>query len=280
MTPAARVDHFAARGGLALLRRSWRGPRATRALAIVHGLAEHSERYDAVASWFVQRDFRVFAFDQRGHGESEGPRTHAPSLEVLLDDIERFLATVQRDEPELPLVLLGHSMGGLEVATLLAERRPRVAAAVLSGPALSVGKAPRGRLALARLLSTVAPAFPIPRPVDPEQLSRDPAVVEAYVQDPRIPKRISARLATSLLAAAAVAADKAGQVETPVLIVHGEADQLCLAEGSRRFHAGLRNAGSDVRFYRELRHEVLNEPEREQVMRDIHAWIEKQVPTS
>jgi alpha-beta hydrolase superfamily lysophospholipase len=280
VSPAAQTDHFAAHGGLALLRRSWRGPRSTRVLAIVHGLAEHSERYDAVANWFIQRDFRVYAFDQRGHGESEGPRTHAPSFEVLLDDVERFLATIQREEPELPLVLLGHSMGGLEVATLLAERHPPVAAAILSGPALSVGGAPKGRLAFARLLSTVAPTFPIPRPVQPEHLSRDPAVVDAYVKDPRIPKRISARLATSLLEAAAVAADKAGQVEAPVLIVHGEADQLCLAEGSRRFHAGLRTAGSDVRFYPELRHEVLNEPEREQVMRDIHAWIEKQVPTS
>jgi alpha-beta hydrolase superfamily lysophospholipase len=275
---AETCDHFAARGGLALRRRRTRGSRITRVLVIVHGLAEHSARYAFVARWFAERGYAVYSFDQRGHGESEGPRTHAPSFEILLDDIERLLAEVSRECPGLPVVLLGHSMGGLEVAALLADRRPAVAAAVLSGPALALRGGGRGRILLARLLSAMLPRFPIPRPVDPTQLSRDPAVVEAYRNDPLVPKRMSARLAASLLDAARAVEGKPSRVEVPVLIVHGEQDLVCSVDGSRRFHGGLRPAGSDLVVYPGLRHEVLNEPEREQVLTDIGAWIEKHVP--
>ena len=134
MTVRVAVDAFAAVGGLALRHRRWTSADGERAIAIVHGYAEHSERYDFAARWLADRGYHVHAFDQRGHGESEGPRNHTPSFDCLLDDIERFLARVRDDEGERPLVVFGHSMGGLEVAALLARRHPAVAAGVLSGP--------------------------------------------------------------------------------------------------------------------------------------------------
>ena len=264
---------------MALLHRHWLPERATRTVAIVHGLAEHSARYEHVARWLAARGYSVHAFDQRGHGESEGPRVYTPSFEVLLDDLERFLARVRRAEPSSPLVLLGHSMGGLEVATLLVERRPDVAAAVLSGPALASSQ-PLGAWlgATLRVLASLAPRVKIPSSIDPEGLSRDPDVVAAYMADPLIDKRYSARLVRELLDAIAAIEGRGPEVGVPLLIVHGEADPVCPVEGSRSFAADLRSAGSDLRSYPGLRHEVLNEPEREEVLADIASWLEKHVP--
>ncbi len=280
MSVTLRCGSFRADGGLRLVRRHWRAPDSERILLLVHGLAEHSERYDSVARWLAQRGFSVHALDQRGHGDSEGPRKHAPSFDTFLDDLERFLAIVRDEEPQAPLVLFGHSMGGLIVGALLAQRQPEVAAAVLSAPAL-LPSAPVGSLgvALARLLSGLLPRLRVSTGIDPEALSRDPAVVEAYVSDPRIMGPISLRLGTELLRAASVVRASARAVRVPVLIVHGEADSLCQVEGSRDFHAQLQPEGCELRTYPGLRHEVLNEPEREQVLADIHGWLEKRVAT-
>lgn len=279
MSVRTSSDHFAARGGLALLHRSWRPERPRRTLAIVHGLAEHSARYAHVGMALAERGYAVHAFDQRGHGESEGPRVYTPSFGALLDDLERFLAHVRRAEPDRPLVILGHSMGGLEVATLLVERRPDVAAAVLSGPALAAGSGPGPLLQGAvRVLAALLPRLPIPSSIDPEGLSRDPEVVAAYIADPLVDKRYSARLLRELLGAMRAIEGRGAEVRVPLLIVHGDADPICPADGSRDFAAEVRTPGSELRRYPGLRHEVLNEPEGGQVLDDIASWIEKQVP--
>lgn len=279
MSVPEEADHFAGRGGLALRRRRWSGPRSTRALAIVHGIVEHSGRYRETASYFAERGYSVHAFDQRGHGESEGPRNFAPSFEFLLDDIERFLAGVRRSQPELPLVLLGHSMGGLEVATLLATRSPAVEAAVLSAPALAISESiGRSRVVIGRALARFFPRLRLESGIDPRNLCRDPEVVKAYVEDPLIDTRVSLRLATGLIDAIRDVSDRAAQVEVPVLVLHGESDLVCPITGSRLFHSGLRVPGTELRTYPQLVHEILNEPEREQVLTDIHTWVEKRVP--
>lgn len=280
MSVALDVDHFAGVGGLALRRRRWSGARVDRVIALVHGFAEHSGRYDAVARRLVERGFRVHAFDQRGHGESEGPRNHADRFELLLDDIERFLALVRREEGPRPIVLLGHSMGGLEVIRLLADRRPGVAAAVASGPALAVGKGVSSlRMTLARALSAVTPRLPVPTGLPASGLSRDPEVVRAYEADPLISTVASARLAAELLRAAGSAQACAAKLEIPLLIVHGEADPLCDVQGSREF-ARLAGARVELRTYPGLLHEVLFEPEGPQVLGDVVAWIEQRIPVA
>ncbi len=278
MSAELDVDHFAAAGGLALRRRRWSGERAERVIALVHGFAEHSGRYDGVARRLVARGFRVHGFDQRGHGESEGPRNHVSRFELLLDDIERFLAVVRGEEGARPLLLLGHSMGGLETIRLLADRRPNVAAAVVSGPALALGGGvSRLRLLLARALSRVAPRLRVPTGLPATGLSRDPEVVRAYQTDPLISTAASARLAAELLRATGTAIRAATRIQVPLLIVHGEADPLCDVAGSREF-ARLAGSGVDLRTYPGLLHEVLFEPEGPEVLDDVVAWIERRVP--
>lgn len=234
-----------------------------------------------MARWLNARGYAVHAYDHRGHGESEGPRNHAPSFDTLLDDLERLLGLVRRAHPSgTPLILLGHSMGGLIVSGLLALREPPLAAAVLSGPALRAGMSVgRLRRLAAAGLARIFPRLRFDAGFEPEWLSRDPAVVQAYVADPLISTALSVRLATELLRAAERVRAQAERIRTPLLIVHGEDDRVCSIEGSRELYAALGPALCELRGYPGLRHEVLNEPEAERVLEDIHAWIEKRVGT-
>ncbi len=280
MSVRFRTGSFRTEDSLQLVRRHWAPRESERVLVLVHGLGEHCERYDSVGRWLAQRGFSVHALDLRGHGDSEGPRKHTPSFETFLDDLECFLTLVREEELDAPVVLLGHSMGGLIVGALLAWRQPEVQAAVLSGPLLlpasGVG---RPALALGRLFSRVLPRLRIPSGIDPQGLSRDPAVQQAYMADPRINEPISLRLAAEVVRAAGLVRASARSINVPVLIVHGEDDPLCRVEGSRDFYAQLKPEGCEIRTYPGLRHEVLNEPEREQVLEDIHGWLEKRFAT-
>ena len=267
---------FLARDGLSLVRYRWAPAAPTRSIAIVHGLAEHSERYAPLARWLAGRGSAVHAFDQRGHGASGGPRNHAPSFSLLLDDVEQFLGEVRSEER--PIVLIGHSMGGLEVARLLEECGPDVAGAVLSGPALLGPPGSGTKAALARALSTIVPRLPIPNPVDPTGLSRDPEVVRAYRRDPRIHARITARLADELFRAMPPAIDEAERISVPVLVLHGEADPICPVEGSRRFFSRLRAPDCELRAFPGMLHEIFNEIGRETVYEEMHEWICSRAP--
>lgn len=273
MTPERGCERFSGRD-VALLHRWWRPEAPTRRLVVVHGLAEHSERYDYPARRLAERGCAVHALDLRGHGESEGPRAYAPGFDWLLDDLEHFLARVESADPSGPLVLLGHSMGGLLVGSLLARRLPAVRAAVLSAPPLAPSL-PVLKRALIHILGLLAPRLAVPGSIDPEGLSSDPDVVRAYVEDERIPKRYSARLLRELLAAVRWLEPRAAAIEVPVLLVHGEADPICPAQASERFARGLRAEGSQLLVYPGMRHEVLNEPERDRVIDDIAEWLEK-----
>lgn len=268
--------YFSAADGVRLFRRAWMPPTPRMALAIVHGFAEHSGRYDHVGAWFSTRDFAVHAYDQRGHGRSDGARGHIESFRQLLDDLETFLDVVRREHPELPVVLLGHSMGGLVTASLLAERKPDLLGAIVIGPPLEFGSGvSRMRLRMARTLRRIAPLMRLRAGLDPSDLSRDPEVVKAYAGDPLVFRRASASLAAELLDAVGRVGDAGAHVQIPVLMLHGEADRICPPRGTRNFHSQLRGNGHRLRMYPKLRHEILNEPEQEQVFEDVLAWIEE-----
>jgi alpha-beta hydrolase superfamily lysophospholipase len=228
-----------------------------------------------MALWFARRGFAVHAYDHRGHGRSEGVRCHVEQFDDFLDDLAAVLDAVRSDHPELPITLVGHSMGGLVTLAFLAARRPRVASAVTSGPALALGAVSPLRIALARALRRLLPRLALGSGLDLEGLSRDPEVVRRYLADPLIVRTMTASLGAELLAAAPGTLARAGDVEVPLLMLHGEEDPLCSVEGSRTFHAGLRVPGSALRTYPKLRHEIFNEPEREAVWQDVLDWLEE-----
>ncbi len=274
--PAVRrtESHFRGARGHSLLRRAWLPGEPERILLVVHGYGEHSGRYEPLGTWFAERRCAVHAFDQQGHGRSEGPRCHVRRFGDFLDDVAVLQAQVSAEHPGTPLFLVGHSMGGLIVAACACERRPDVAGAVLSGPALALSRGvPRGRILAARLLRWIVPRLSVPAGIDPQGLSRDPEVVRAYVDDPLVHDRMTLSLAAELFAAVGRTAARAGDVRIPVLLLHGGADTLCDPDGSRAFRAGLASEGCELRVYPELRHEIFNEPEREAVFEDLLRWL-------
>ncbi len=260
-----------------IFRRAWLPEEAERVLLLVHGYAEHSGRYEGLGTWFAERACAVHAYDHFGHGRSSGPRAHVEEFDDFLDDLQAVLDRVRVEHPGVPVTLVGHSMGGLVTTAFLVERRPAISSAVTSGAALSLGPGlSKARVVAAKLLRWVVPRLSMGSGLDTAGLSRDPEVVRAYLEDPLVFRTMTASLAAALLEAIPRTASQAAEVRVPLLMLHGEDDPLCLVEGSRSFSAGLESPGSELRVYPKLRHEIFNEPEREQVYRDLLDWLERE----
>ena len=260
---------------------AWLPPEPVRALILVHGYAEHAGRYEEMALHFASHGYAVHAYDQAGHGRTPGPRGHVDRFERLLDELAHFAERVGSEHPGLPIVLAGHSMGGLVTAATAAFRHPSVDRIVLSGALLdldAIGSSNRSlRLFAARLLSFCLPRFGLSTGLDANGLSRDPEVVRRYLEDPLVKDRMSARFAAGLFTAVGRMGEAAGRIERPILILHGEADPICSVKGSRRFHAGLAPEiarRSRLSVYPSLRHEIWNEPERVEIWQEMIAWVE------
>jgi alpha-beta hydrolase superfamily lysophospholipase len=267
---------FAAPDGLTLFRRAWLPDEVSRVLLVVHGFGEHSGRYDELGAWFAARGCAVHALDHRGHGRSGGPRTHVDRFGELLDDLAAFHALVREEHPAAPITLLAHSMGGLIALSYLAERRPSVSGAIVSGPALAPDRAvPATRIWLARALRRVAPKLALAAGLDLTGLSRDEEVLRRYLADPLVVRTMTTSLGSELLAAGVSLRARASAIATPVLLMHGKQDTLCPVAATEEFSTQLKAAGCALRVYPELRHEIFNEPEREQVFADAWRWIEE-----
>lgn len=276
--PAIRrsESHLAVAGGRALFRRCWIPPQPERVVVLVHGYAEHSGRYEAMGAWLAERGCAVHAYDQQGHGRSDGARGFARDFCDLLDDLDAMLDAAKAEQPELPAFVVGHSMGGLVAAAWAVERGEGATGVVTSGAALSLGAVmSRTRLLLLRTFRRVMPRQTIPQPIAADALSRDPEVGRAYAADPLVFQRITLSLAAEMFDAATRTLARAGEVRLPMLLLHGEDDPLCAVQGSRVFFEQLTTSGSELKIYPGLRHEIFNEPEKEQVFADLLDWLRK-----
>lgn len=292
-----REDVLASRDGLALPTRAWLpdDPAAERAaLVLVHGLGEHVGRYGALAARLAAEGYAVHGYDQRGHGRAEGPRAQVDRFDQLVDDLGDVAARVRAAHPGRPLVVFGHSLGG--VVALRAVQAGAVApdALVLSSPALNVGGGVPGWLQA--LLTRLAGPFPdLPtRPVDVTALSRDPAVVAAYRDDPAVfHGPVKARMATELVRAGALALADAraaadatpsvdalagnGHPRAPVLIVHGRGDRIADPGASAELHRAMAGRDATLELYDDGPHELFNDPLRERVLGDVLGWLDRRV---
>ena len=270
------VTHSRARGSSHLYQQSWLPDGDTRAaILLVHGLGEHSARYQHVARHCTDRGFAVHALDHYGHGRSNGHRGYVERFSVYLDGVAALLDKVQAQHPDTPIFLLGHSMGGLIAAAFLRERQTAFCGAVLSGPALQSDAAPSAIvMALVRLLSALVPTLPMIG-LDPAGVSRDPDVVRAYVADPLVHHgKLSARLIAEMSGAMRNTLECAPEIKLPILVMHGEEDLLTATAGSVEFCARVVSDDKTLKLYAGLYHEIFNEPEKEQVLADMSDWLE------
>lgn len=266
---------FRAYDGETIHHQAWLPDGGARAVVLlVHGLGEHSGRYEHVARTLVDAGYAVHAHDHRGHGTSTGKRAFVRHYDELLRDLHQFRTLVEREHPDLPVVLLGHSMGGNVAMGYTLANQEGLAALVLSGPALKVGdEFSPVQLKVFSAMAKVAPGLR-PQGLSAEAISRDPAVVEAYLNDPLVyTGKISAGLGAALIGAMESFPERYDQLRLPILVLHGTDDQLADVAGSRELEARAVNADLTARYYEGLYHEVFNEPERDRVLADLTAWL-------
>lgn len=273
------MSHLTTDDGLLLHLHTWPVTNARGTVLLVHGLGEHIGRYAALAARLNAAGWAVAGHDQRGHGRSPGARGAIGRADDFLRDLARVLDHV-RGSAAVPLVLLGHSLGGLVAARFVAEglaaapapwHRP-VDALALSSPALDPGmNLPQH--ALLALLGPLAPALPVHNGLKPAWISRDPEVVRAYVDDPLVHDRVTPRLARFIVDAGRIVRERAPKWTVPTLLQWAGADRCVAPRGSAAFAAAAPRAVLRAREYRALSHEIFNEPERDEVIGDLAAWL-------
>lgn len=272
--------------GLALHLHHW-GPRGPvhGTVLIVHGLGEHGGRYAHVAAALAAAGWAVVAYDQRGHGHSAGATGDVAADDSLLQDLSRVIGTLRAGASPDPLVLMGHSLGGLVAARFVAEAlMPQPAvwsravdALVLSSPALDPGMNVVQKALLA-VVPRVLPHLRAHNGLKPAWISRDPAVVQAYVDDPLVHDRISGLLGRFIAEAGPVVQGAAAQWAVPTLLMWAGADRCVRPEGSARFAAAAPRAVVTAREWPGLAHEIFNEPEQAQVLGELTRWLGARFP--
>ncbi len=250
---------------------------------IVHGVHEHSSRYAHVGIRLAAAGYAVYAADHRGHGRSSGRRGNIERMALIVDDLSSFVLFAAQRHPGVPVFMVGHSLGGLialHYATQPHAAEPHVSLAglVVSGPAVEVTAGSALQRRLAGLLSALAPNLGVAA-LGTEQISRDPAVVRAYREDPLVYRgKIKARTGAEILAAMVSLPARLPRLVLPLLLLHGTDDRICALTGSAMVHDTVSSADKTLHRYEGLYHEVFNEPEREQILTDLLRWLDQHLP--
>jgi alpha-beta hydrolase superfamily lysophospholipase len=266
---------FRGERGLELYWQAWLPDGAPRAMVILaHGASEHSGRYAWTGEQLAARGYALYALDHRGHGKSEGGRAVIDRMSHAVEDLHTLVELAAAEHPGRPLVLLGHSMGGAVALSYTIEHEDALDALVLSAPLAALEAAsPVARVA-GRVLSVVAPSLGVVA-IDPTAVSRDPQVVADYEADPlNYHGKLPARTISELTRAIDGYPDAVTRFKLPMLVLHGTADRLTPIAGSEMV---VERAASDDKTLKRcdgLFHEILNEPERQQVLDDIAGWLD------
>jgi acylglycerol lipase len=267
------VASFDAHDGTKLWRRHWLPTAPEKGILIIqHGLRDHSDNYDRLARRAAAAGFSVWAMDLRGHARSAGPRVAPDPWNLYVDDMDQLVGIATAAEPNQPVFLFGHSMGGAIVALEVVEHQRPIAGLILSAPVLNLGVPPL-LVASVRLFGVVAPSLGVMN-LDPSSFSSDPAVGKAMVTDPLVEQGSGpARTASGLADATARIFESIDRFTLPILALHGTADQLTAPSGSRALVEAAPSHDKTLRIYDGFMHDLVHEPKGAQVEDDVLAWL-------
>ncbi|NWG05313.1 MAG: lysophospholipase [Chloroflexi bacterium] len=246
-------------------------------VALVHGLGEHVGRYAHVGRALTDAGYTLIGFDLRGHGKSGGARGHTPSLDAYMQDIRQFFQFLSQRYPSIPHFLYGHSLGGLLSLTYAIQYGEGLKGIVVTGPALrSALQEQKAKVALAKLLGSLAPAMTIPSGLDPQALSHDPEIIKAYIEDPLVHDKTSMGFGKAALNAIDLCFSRAKEFTPPLLLMHGKADRITYPSGSEDFVSLAREKNRDVtlKLWDGMYHEIHNEPGKAEVIRFMLEWLD------
>jgi acylglycerol lipase len=269
--------HFSGARGKQIYHQAWLPPGKPKAvLMIVHGLAEHGGRYMNVVDYFVPKNYAVYALDLVGHGRSEGTRAHVERFQDIIDDLETFHGLIKKEQPRTPVFLVGHSMGGLIASCYLLDHQDELAGAVLSASSVKIPDFVNPMTVFAgKVLSALVPKAGL-LGLEASHISRDHAVVDAYVSDPLVfIGKSTARLGAEMLDAIMRVSKEAEKITLPVTIVHGGEDKLANPDASQMLYDKIGSSDKTLKIYEDYFHEVFNDPGFEVVLGDVYDWLEK-----
>ena len=272
--------NFKAHDGTSIYWKGWTPDNAPKAVVhVIHGYAEHIDRYGNVVGELLPAGYAVFGTDRRGHGKSEGKRGHVMSFQEFIDDEKQFQREVIRTKfPKLPCFVLGHSMGSLIAMNLVEQSAEGIRGLVLSGTGSRPGtNIPKILLAATRILSRLLPSIHVKSPLPPDFISRDPEVVKAYVEDPLVYNVITPRLAYEMNRYVVIGAENSGEIQIPVLIQLGSRDTAF--SGQKELFEMVGAKDKTFKLYEGLKHEVYNElaQDRIKVLQDLRLWLDAHV---
>ena len=268
---------FTTRDGTTLYWKAWLPDGTPKAVIhLIHGYAEHIERYGNVVNELVPAGYAVFGNDHRGHGRSQGRRGHVKSFQDFIEDERQFYTQVILKElPDTPYFVLGHSMGSLIAMNYVEQNPDELKGLVLSATGSQPGTdIPKILITLTKILSKILPAIHVKSPLPPEFVSRDPDVVKAYVDDPLVYNVITPRLAHEMNRYVVLGAEKAFMIKTPVLIQLGSQDTAF--SGQKELYEKIGAKDKSFKLYEGLKHEVYNElpADRTKVLADLRTWLD------
>jgi alpha-beta hydrolase superfamily lysophospholipase len=246
---------------------------------IVHGLGEHSSRYEHVAQFLNGHNCAVYSFDHRGHGKSSGSRGDIPSYKIAGDDIDSLIQFIQKDFPTLPIFLYGHSLGGAIVLYYgLTRNTSAVKGIICTSPGLASGvPVPPLKLRFAKIMAAIAPKITVNNGLDVENISHDKAVVEKYNNDPLVHPLISARLAMELVSKGEWMIANANQFKYPLLLLQGGKDHLVDPKATASFARAASQINILYKEFPEFFHEMHNETGNSEFLNTIVSWLNEQI---
>jgi alpha-beta hydrolase superfamily lysophospholipase len=272
--------NFTAQDGTSIYWKGWVPDNSPKAMVhVMHGYAEHIDRYGNVVNEILPAGYAVFGTDHRGHGKSQGKRGHVKSFQEFIDDERQFRRDVIKAKfPGVPYFVLGHSMGSLIAMNYVEQNADDIKGLVLSGTGSQPGTdIPRILLTLTKILSKILPAVHVKSPLPPEFISRDMAVVKAYIDDPLVYNVITPRLAHEMNRYVVIGAQNAFKIKIPVLIQLGSRDTAF--SGQKELFEMIGAKDKTIKQYEGLKHEVYNElvADRVKVLADLRSWLDRHV---
>lgn len=267
--------NWKSKDGLNLFAQGWEpeeiAPEAV--VCLVHGLGEHTGRYEGVAEALTFSGFALMGADLRGHGRSEGKRGHFASIELVMQDMDILLEQAGRRYPGRPLFLFGFSMGGILVLHYGLKRRPALQGVISSGPGLrTVLEKQPVKVYLAKVLGALFPEVSLSSGLNADALTRNENVVQAYETDPLVQHKVTLGFGKTMLAVNKWTLEHAGEFSLPLLIMHGKADKIAFVSGSTDF---AKRAGDKCKLvvWEDALHELHNEPVKAEVFDAMISWM-------
>ena len=247
------------------------------AIGIIHGLGEHSNRYDDFAEYFCKKGFGVYSIDLRGHGKSEGKRGHINNFKKLIDDSEEMFINIRKENLNVPMVMFGHSLGGCIALNYLCENQSKeIDLAIISSPWLrTVLEPPKFILYIQKILVGLFPSLTLNNRLDPYDLSKDTDIVKKYIEEPLVHNKISLKMFSEVNKTIDKIENESEKINIPVLLVHGKKDNIISFKGTEKVSKKINN--SKLILYEGLYHEPHNDLEKNEILADYTSFIKNNI---